>query len=163
MTHRFLAETASPLAGKLTYSGIDRGFAFHPHSSEDLADRVGTEGCTSLVADTLQLEVAVETCRALYVWGYLPKDTWAQASLELPSSRGGKVTVEVDDPPLEEAISVSIARVNWEVVFDASAGLVRVVRDPLRQEELIEIADGVHLGLSGTDLNSFWLEPEFIE
>lgn len=115
MAHKFLVKSANVLAGTLTYSESDRGFAFHPGGLDDLAERVGGEGRTSLVADTLQLEVAVETGRALYVWGYLPRESWGRTSMELPDSRIGGVIVELDDPPLEEAISVSIARSNWEV------------------------------------------------
>jgi ABC-type enterobactin transport system permease subunit len=73
------------------------------------------------------------------------------------------VTEELDDPPLEAGISVSIARSNWEVLFDESSGLVRVVRDRQIPEKLVEIANGVHLGLSGAMLNSFWRSPKFVE
>ncbi|KAA9375982.1 MULTISPECIES: hypothetical protein [Microbispora] len=105
----------------------------------------------------------MDTGFALYVWGYLPKESWRRADLKLPRSASGRVKVELDDPPLEEGISVSIARSDWEVLFDESSGLVRVVRDRQLPEELVEIADDVHLGLSGTMLNSFWLSPEFFE
>ncbi|GAA2788317.1 hypothetical protein [Saccharopolyspora taberi] len=162
MVHKFLVKPASSLAGTLTYSESDHGFAFRPENVEDLVERVGAEGRTSLVADTLQLEVAVGTGRALYVWGYLPKTSWNPANLKLPESKPAEVIVQIDDPPLEESISVSIARVNWDAFFDKRTGLVRVTRNHICSEELVEIAEGVHLGLSGTDLNSFWLKPEFI-
>ncbi|MFE9882715.1 hypothetical protein [Streptomyces sp. NPDC005784] len=163
MAHKFTAEAANPLAGTLRYSESDRGFNFQLRNFDELAGLVGERGSTSLVADTLQLEVAVDTGCALYVWGYLPKESWRRADLKLPSSVSGRVTVELDDPPLEEGISVSIARSNWEVLFDEGSGLVQVVRDRKILEELVEIADGVHLGLSGTRMNSFWLSPEFVK
>lgn len=163
MAHKFTAEAANPLAGTLRYSESDRGFSFQPRNFGDLVGLAGEGGRTSLVADTLQLEVAVDTGCALYVWGYLPKESWRRADLKLPSSASGRVTVELDEPPLEAGISVSIARSNWEVLFDESSGLVRVVRDRQLPEELVEIADGVYLGLNGTVLNSFWLSPEFVE
>ncbi|MET7713453.1 hypothetical protein [Streptomyces sp. NPDC005407] len=105
----------------------------------------------------------MDTGRTLYVWGYLPRESWRRAELKLPISASGRVTVELEDPPLEADISVSIARSNWHVLFDESAGLIRVVRDQQIPEQLVEVADGVHLGLSGTVLNSFWLSPEFVE
>ncbi|WP_330238536.1 hypothetical protein [Streptomyces sp. NBC_00525] len=163
MAHKFIVEAASPLAGTLRYSDADRGFSFQPQSFDDLARLEGSEGRTSLVADTLQLEVAVDSGRALYVWGYLPKESWQREELKLPTSAGGAVAVELDDPPLEEHISVSIARSDWDVLFDESSRLVRVVRDRRVPEKLVEIADGVHLGLNGTEFVSFWLCPEFVE
>lgn len=163
MAHTFRSEAANPLAGTLRYSESDRGFAFHLRNSDDLTGLVGDRGSTSLVADTLQLEVAVDTGCALYVWGYLPKESWRRAELKLPNSVSGRVTVELDDPPLEAGISVSIAPSNWEVLFDESSCLVRVVQNRQLPEKLVEIADGVHLGLSGTMLNSFWLSPKFVE
>ncbi|MEU5821085.1 hypothetical protein [Streptomyces sp. NPDC047803] len=163
MAHKFIVEAADPLAGTLRYSEADRGFSFQPRSLDDLARLEGGGGRTSLVADTLQLEVAVDSGRALYVWGYLPKESWQREELKLPTSVGGAVAVELDDPPLEEHISVSIARSDWDVLFDETSGLVRVVRDRRVPEELVEIADGVHLGLNGTEFISFWLAPEFVE
>ncbi|MDA3626671.1 hypothetical protein OU415_14590 [Saccharopolyspora sp. WRP15-2] len=123
----------------------------------------GESGRSSLVADTLQLEVAVDTGRALYAWGYLPSSSWKRAALQLPDSRPGEVIVQLDASPLEDAVSVSIARSKWDVLFDEQTGLVRVSRDQRSPEELIEIATGVHLGLVGADLNSFWLQPEFVQ
>lgn len=163
MAHKFSTEAANPLAGTLRYSESDRGFTFQPRSLDDLARLEGGGGRTSLVADTLQLEVAVDSGRALYVWGYLPTESWQRAELKLPISASGSVTVELDDPPLEAGISVAIARSNWHVLFDESSGLVRVVRDQRIPEKLVEIADDVRLGLNGTELISFWLSPEFVE
>ncbi|MFG2571652.1 hypothetical protein [Streptomyces sp. NPDC048481] len=108
------------------------------------------------------MEVAVDTGCALYVWGYLPKESWRREELELPVSVSGRVVVELDDSPLEAGISVSIARSDWKVLFDESSCLVRVVSDRQLPEKLVEIADGVHLGLNGAMLNSFWLSPEFV-
>lgn len=163
MAHKFRIEAATPLVGMLRYSESDRGFTFQPRNLGDLAVLEGGGGRTSLVADTLQLEVAVDSGRALYVWGYLPKESWKRTELKLPISMGGSVTVELDDPPLEAGISVSITRSNWHVLFDESSGLVRVVRDQQISEKLVEIADGVRLGLNGTELISFWLSPEFVD
>ncbi|WP_206308370.1 hypothetical protein [Streptomyces sp. A1277] len=162
MVHKFSVREANPLAGTLRYSESDRGFSFQPQSLDDLARLEGGGGRTSLVADTLQLEVAVDSGRALYVWGYLPKESWQREELKLPISASGAVTVELDDPPLEEHISVSIARSDWDVLFDENSGLVRVVRDRRVPEKLVEIADGIHLGLNGTEFISFWLSPEFV-
>ncbi|MEV5302942.1 hypothetical protein [Amycolatopsis methanolica] len=161
--HEFKVVTAKPLSGALRYSRADRAFAFRLRDRGELESLVGRGGVTSLVADTLQLEVAVETGRALFVWGYWPAESWRPERLELPDSVGGRVTVAVDGPPLEEGVSVAITGTGWETLFDQEAGLVRVVRDRQLVEKVVEIADGVHLGLSGAALNSFWLAPEITD
>jgi hypothetical protein len=163
MANRFVARLGIPLAGSLAYSVGDMSFSFRPKNAADLARRVGDEGLTSLVADSIQLEVAVATGEVLYVWGYLPRRSWRQASLQFPGATYGVVRVELEDPPLEEAVSVSIARTEWAAYFDESSGYVRLIRaDPGRVEILYQVAEGVFLGLSGDLLNSIWLKPQMV-
>ncbi|WP_435582480.1 hypothetical protein [Amycolatopsis thermoflava] len=160
---KFSVLPAAPLAGLLRYSRSDRAFGFQPRNPDDLAGRTGCGGRTSLVAGTLQLEVAVDTGEALYVWGYLPTESWRRAALSHPDAVGGRVKVELDGPALEAGVSETIAPSDWEVLFDQDSGLVRVVQNRWSAERVVEIADGVRLGLSGASLNSFWLAPEFTE
>lgn len=61
---KFSVLPAEPLAGLLRYSRSDRAFGFQPRNPDELAGRAGCGGRASLVAGTLQLEVAVDN-----VWG----------------------------------------------------------------------------------------------
>lgn len=163
MANRFVVRPGTPLAGSLAYSASDMSFSFRPESGPDLALRAGDGGLTSLVADSLQLEVAVATGEVLYAWGYLPLSSWQQVSLEFPGASSGVVMVELEEPPLEEAISVSIARTIWTANFDETSGFVRLVRaDSTGAEDLVEVADGVWLALDGDRLNSIWLKPRMV-
>ncbi len=164
MANRFFASPGDPLAGSLVYSARDKGFSFTPASLTDLSQRLGGDGRTSLVADTLQLETSVKTGEVLFAWGYLPEESWRDAPLLLPDASPASVTVELEHPPLEEAISVSIARTEWKAQANRAAGLLRVVRaDAEPRENLHEIAEGVFLGISETSLNSIWLRFQKIE
>ncbi|MFD0560396.1 hypothetical protein ACFQ3B_25555 [Stackebrandtia endophytica] len=83
--------------------------------------------------------------------------------MKLPDAKPGRVIAMVAGPPLEAGISVPIARGHWEAFFDESRGLVRVTRDHEVTESLVEIANGVHVGLNGASLSSFWLLPNFVK
>jgi hypothetical protein len=137
------------------------GFSFEVATLSDLADRLAGEGRTSLAIDSLQLEAGVGTGELLYAWGYCPTSAWTPLSLKPSPSKKGKVFVEVD-PPLEEAISVSISRsVVWSYGFDRESGWVCIFLSLSPLESLIEIAEGVLIGLIGENINSVWLRPDF--
>lgn len=158
---RFRVRAGRPLAGSLKYSQVDMGFSFEAADLPELAERLSGGGRTSVVIDSLQLEVGVDSGELLYVWGYCPGGAWAPLSLRPAPSTEGKIFVEAD-PSLEEAISVSISRsAVWDYGFDRESGWVCVFRSMSATEDLIEVAEGVLIGLIGEDINSVWLHPEF--
>jgi hypothetical protein len=156
----FQAASGAPLAGLLRYSRADMGFSFETASLPDLAARVGHQGVSSLVIDTLQLEVGVETGQVLYAWGYCPESSWLPAVLKPPTHSGARI-VAIVDPPLEEAVSVSISRSPWKIQVDRDSEWVLISPSEATAERVVEVADGILLGLAETKLNSIWLRPRF--
>lgn len=156
----FQSVSGTPLAGVLRYSRTDMGFSFEAASLPDLAMRAGSQGMSSLVIDTLQLEVGVETGQILYAWGYCPESSWLPAVLEPPVYSDARITVKVD-PPLEESISVSISRTPWKIQVDRDSEWVLISPSEATGERVVKIADGILLGLVEAKLNSIWLCPRF--
>ncbi|MBP2323573.1 hypothetical protein JOF56_003958 [Kibdelosporangium banguiense] len=159
---KFDVVSGHSLAGVLKYSRSDMGFFFEVSSRSELAARVGDRGRTSLVVDSLQLEVSVETGEVLYVWGYCPETAWSSGSVRPPGSAIGKVVAEVD-LPLEEAVSVSISKLPWSITYDRDSGWFRIFCADSQSEEVIEISPGILLGLSEAELSSIWLRPQFCD
>ncbi len=71
--------------GQSNYDFEDHAFSFqmNRNSEEYQSKNVHT---TSLVLDTLQLEVAVDSCLCLYIWGYFPMGKWRSSPLFPPGS-----------------------------------------------------------------------------
>jgi hypothetical protein len=159
---KFHIRPGLPLEGSLRYSKSDRDFSFEVASLPDLAGRSGEEGRASLVVDSLQLEIGVGTGELLFAWGYFPMESWKKMVLNPSPSIKGRVIAEVD-PPLEESISVSVSDSTWNAAFDQASGWICVSRSLSQRENLVEIAEGVHLGLIGESLNSIWLHPIFCD
>lgn len=65
---KFSIRDGSLLEGVLTYDNFEYGFTFSAQSAALLS----SEGVTSVLIGTLQLEVDVETRDAPFTWGYLP-------------------------------------------------------------------------------------------
>src|SRR5438067_1407980 len=81
-----------PLGGVLFYSKREYSFRFVPASPDQLTERVGERGVTSLSVGTLQIEVGIEHKRALYVWGLHPYTRWKPGILDpSPIMRTGGV------------------------------------------------------------------------
>ena len=93
--------------------------------------------------------------------GWMP-DHPLFSHIRILSSYRVVLAVEIDDPPLELGVSVPIIRSKYDVLFDERSGLVRVTRNELNVEHLVEIAQDVHLGFNGSEPTSFWLVPEFV-
>ena len=71
------------LEGQLIYNSEEYSFDFRPRSNQELSNRVGNEGTTSITIDTLQIEVDIESGLALYVFGYYPYKIWHLEKLPL--------------------------------------------------------------------------------
>jgi hypothetical protein len=157
---RFLITEDSALGGTLSYVKSEHSFTYDPARSSDLAARAGGSGVTSLVIDTLQIEVGVDTGRLLFVWGYHPMGGWLHADLSSPQSAPGQVIVEVDDE-LEMGISIPIPGHDWLTEYDPRRGLICVRRYQSAPSHYVTIADGVTVGLSENSINDLWLQPVF--
>ncbi|WP_411574095.1 hypothetical protein [Streptomyces fradiae] len=162
MKLRFRAAPGSALRGSLTYARSEHSFLYEADDPGDLACRAGSSGVTSLVVDTLQLEVGVETGQALYIWGYHPAGQWESTSLSLPEAAPGELLVTADEG-LEEAVSVPLPGGDWRTRFDPDQGIVHVARTSQADDVVrhVRIADGVIVGLAGDSVRDFWLRPVF--
>jgi hypothetical protein len=163
MTVSVRIEPGDPLTGHLLYRATEYSFAFTVSDSLEVRQRAGSEGVTSLVADSLQLEVGVETGQLLFAWGYLPEGSWLAAALRQPRLVPGVVKVE-DLDELESGVSLSISRgADWVVEFDRSLGWLRVSSSADVREVIVQIADGVAVGVLRGFIVEIWLRPEFVE
>jgi hypothetical protein len=71
------------------YVSRDHAFDFLPADTAIAAEREGTQGRASIVLDTLQVEVSVETGLCLWVSGYCPTTGWSSSAVEVPSIEPG--------------------------------------------------------------------------
>lgn len=58
---KFSIQDGSSIEGVLTYDESEYGFSFSAQNGEALSERLGSEGVTSLLIGTLQLEVDIES------------------------------------------------------------------------------------------------------
>ncbi len=151
-----------PLDGVLRYLDADYAFTFDAGSPEEVLERTGSNGITSLSVGTLQIEVGVETGVALFVWGLHPRATWQYRQLGAPAFVPGGVRVDAAET-LRRGVSVQIAAVaTWATWFDNETGWVRIAADPVSSsDQEVLVATGVVLGLSENQLDSLWLQPVF--
>lgn len=152
----------TPLAGKLLYRAGEYSFAYEVLDPEELERRVGSEGVTSLVVDTLRLEIGVETGELLFAWGYLPEKSWDGLELPHPILRPGMIRLE-ERNNLEPGISLSLSRNSkWRVEFDSRQGWLRIARHDFEDESAIQIADDVAIGVWRGSIAAIWLRPTFV-
>lgn len=157
----FSQHQAAPLTGELRYIKSDHSFLYKPEFSE-LNRRTGGGSRTSLVADTLQLEVSVDTGELLFVWGYWPLESCKETSIKFPKYRSGRVFVE-DDEGLEDSVSVPLPSDEWKTNFDPQSGVVRIFSPYLPSSTFTKIAHDVVIGLSTIGPGEFFLTPKFDE
>ena len=159
----FRTEIGSALNGRLTYSGSEQAFDFIPDGI--LAELVPSsqEGTTGLVLDSLQLETAVGDGRVLYTWGHLPRDSWQNAKLQLPTATDGVCIARPTDDELVPGVSERVSKSVWITQFDPTNRLLRVTSgtEPLRH--VTRIAVGIYVGVQDDQLSELWLQPELID
>jgi hypothetical protein len=154
-------DSAEPLRGRLKYAIAEHSFRFLPDNGTEADRRVGSEGTTSIVVGTLQLEISVEMQWLLYVWGYCPRATWVQTNLIVPSMKTGGIHLEADKP-LIPGVSLRADATERLITHDTRNGWVRVAAlggNP--GGTLTLIATGVAIGLTNGHLDSIWLHPTF--
>lgn len=152
----------SALDGVLHYIEAEYSFRFDAESPQDLFERVGDDGVTSLLIGTLQIEVAVESGAALFVWGLHPHLDWHPRSIGTPVAQIASLRLS-DLSVLQRGVSIRIARVGeWTTFYDEVTGWIQVSSDAVADadaDERFMIATGTVLGLRAGGLHSIWLHP----
>lgn len=151
-----------PLEGILRYAEEDHSFAFDVAAPDELRERSGDEGLTSLSIGTIQVEIGVATGLVLFAWGLHPRTSWALRAGREPTLTIGGARVEVSEP-LRRGVSLPLAAVGeWATTFDEETGWVRVAKKPdVASEKDLLVASGVALGITSGVLDSLWLQPIF--
>jgi hypothetical protein len=155
----FFVRDGAAVGGRLTYAVEDHGFRFEAGSREELAGRLGDRGVTSVVIDTLQLEVDIASGDVLFAWGYFPLGAAETGELAVPEAREGRVRV-VDEEPFEPGVSVGVPGERWRTSYDRTTGVVAVRLREAADAVFVRIADGVVLGVDGAELVAVWLGEE---
>ena len=162
MTLSFTVNPGDAIEGRLSYIRSEHSFMYQVADRSGLAVETGDQGVTSLVIDTLQLEVGVEHGRLLFAWGYHPMGGWSKAELTEPECASGQVSVRSEEPLLP-GVSVPVSGDAWVTQFDPASQLVRVSPAVGASDRCVRIAQGVALGLTGSRLTEVWLRPTFEE
>lgn len=160
MTLSFSIRTGRPVKGMLKYLVSEHSFLFEVGDRAALLGRIGQEGVTSLVLDTLQLEVSIATGELLFAWGFSPLQAWDLASLVLPSYEDGSVLVD-EKRVLKVGVSEPLPEGLWKFEYDATSGWMNARSGDDSSTRFIRIAHGVVLGVHDKALKSIWLHPVF--
>jgi hypothetical protein len=152
----------TPVAGRLLYVARDYAINFMPTSSEEVRRRRGEFGEFTLGVDTLQLVAGLETRQLISAWGVFPRPGWRPAHLELPSARGGAITVELPWEP-ETADYAIPGTGEWKRFFDQSTGWVMAGDSSDRPADYVEFVQGAALAIRDEQAVGIWLHPEFVE
>lgn len=161
MIIKALRQPSNSLPGELLYSRSEYGFRFQTADAKDLVTSEGSMGFASVSIDTLQIEVSVQTGRALYVWGYEPYTGWRNEKFNEPEAQPGMVILQPNEP-FEEGISLSIPAQHWGRRYDQSTGwFATSPGDRDNAEWHVEIAKGIVLGGSARGIQSIYLRPTF--
>lgn len=152
----------SPLDGRLVYRDSECSFDFIPQSSVALKQRSGPDGTTSVLLQTLQIELDVETGSLLYPWGYLPSVSWRTVDLDMSVTVTRSLIVK-DDEGFVAGVSVSVDReTDWIPCFDRGTGWFCMRQTgPTRNSEFFEFATSSVAELHEGRLVALWLHPEF--
>lgn len=151
----------TPLKGRLVYRSAEYSFDFDPEPRSEVVRRTGGEGVTSILIGTLQIEVAIKTGLALFVWGYhVHPSRWQRRSLPSISPQAGGIKVLLDEEPVA-GVSLPLAEVGqWNTTYDPDTRWVCVTSDYADYpDEYVEFADNTVAGIAEGRLLSLWLRP----
>ncbi|MFW6638504.1 hypothetical protein ACOALZ_00515 [Nocardiopsis algeriensis] len=160
MSYLLSVKEGSPLRGGLKYLTSEQSLFYEVRDRAELEERAGMEGVTSLVVDTLQLELSVESGELLFAWGYFPMPSWESASLAIPSFSTGRIFA-APNVKFMEGVSVRASSSDWRIEYDSRAGLLNVRSGSAADLKFVQIAEGVVLGVGSGKLLSIWLKPMF--
>ncbi len=150
------------LPGRVVYRAADYAFDFELQSDQELSNRVGRQGTTSLLIGTLQIEVSIETGLLLYVWGYCPITQWSRANVFPASRQSGGVKL-LSSNRLEVGISEKyIDLMQWPIAYDDASGWICLGKaDRPMEANWIEFATDTIAVVRSTVLHALWLHPDF--
>ncbi|MFE7837206.1 hypothetical protein ACFU53_14535 [Streptomyces sp. NPDC057474] len=157
---KFSIQEGSSLEGVLTYDDSEYGFSFSAQSAESLSERLGSEGVTSVLIGTLQLEVDIASRDVLFAWGYFPNVRGEVAELGTPRCSPGRVFIS-SDHSFQPGVSLAVPGKGWRVSYDPSSGWVAIRRMDTGDADFVQIASGIVLGIDTGNLASVWLHPVF--
>ncbi|MFD5229119.1 hypothetical protein ACFY9S_37290 [Streptomyces sp. NPDC012474] len=158
---KFSIQDGSSLEGVLTYDESEYGFSFSAQNGEALSERLGSEGVTSLLIGTLQLEVDIESREVLFAWGYFPNVRGFVSKLSPPRCKSGRVFIS-SEHSFVPGVSFEVPGDGWRVEYDPSTGWITIHLKNAADVELVRIASGTVLGIENGDLTSVWLNPVFV-
>lgn len=149
------------LEGVLRYIDSEHSFRFDVGSPAELTRCAGSNGTTSVAIGTLQLEVGVATQRLLFAWGLHPRSTWVTDRLDPPGALEGEVLI-YPGRPLLAGVTIMVAPVGaWRTRYDPENGWIRIEADGRIDDECLEIASSVVIGIKNDTLHSILLQPIF--
>ena len=152
-----VATDAPPVQGQPYYAAEDYALGFKI-TPEELQQCAGRGGRTSLLIGTVQLEVAIDNSRCLYVWRYSPMAGWIRSSLTAPQAPPGSLKVIVGDP-LERGISIGLEEmVPISTCFDPTSGWLCVGHQlPDSGASYVEFATQTVATIVDSRLHSLWV------
>lgn len=153
------------LCGDLVYRESEYSIDFTCSSSKQLEFKTGDQGCMSLTAGTLQLEVGVESREILYPWGFFPIMNIEARAIEVPISKGGSIIVDPEGFDLIEGVSWDIPGSNsWKIIREQDGGWIYIGPDKVLFDKgsYVEFASGAILGLKDGDISCIFIRPRFI-
>jgi hypothetical protein len=148
------------IEGDLFYVQDELSIDFRPDPDFNFTPVVGSRGNTSLLLDTLQIEVSAEYRTALFVWGYWPNINWTDGKVDPHIAEEGTLIFD-DFLDLEIGISQELSLDNWITQYDKTTGWIRVSEKKPINEDLVRIATNTLLGISEGVLSSIMLKPDF--
>jgi hypothetical protein len=153
----------TPLAGALEYVLAEHSFAFRPRDALQLSDRAGSDGRTSVLVGTVQIEVAVDSQSLLYAWGYCPRANWSRGALVVPTFVDAEVHISTDSPLIAGvSLRATTATEQMGILYDTDSGWICIGTTDCGSAEMVLIATGVGIGLADSSLASIWLRPAFV-
>lgn len=157
---KFFIHGGTRLDGTLAYDESEYGFSFSAQNRDSLGERLGSEGVTSALIGTLQLEVDIASREVLFAWGYFPNVRGVVAELSFPQFTPGRVCIS-SGYSFKPGVSFQVPGEGWGVSYDPSSGWVAIRSNESTNTEYAEIASGILLGVDNGDLVSVWLKPVF--
>lgn len=149
------------LQGRPRYVVEDCAFDFQATDEQEVNERKGGSGTTSLVIGTLQIEVSVDRSLCLYVWGYCPYMKWEVSSGSPPPSRPGALRV-VQNTDFVEGVSVGIEEmVPPSSHFNPESGWFCIGNlETPSGSQAVEFATDTLAAVKGGKIVSLWVKPE---
>src|SRR5215210_3973240 len=161
---RFQHHEGVSLAGQLVYREYEYSFDFKAAAQSELVRRSGGGGTTSLLIGTLQIEIAIDTRVALFVWGlHSHSDHWVRTRLPRVSPRPGYLHVLFDQEPLPGICQSLTESSQLRTTYDPDSGWIRIsLGDDETADVYVEFAEDTVAGLLNEKLISLWLRPAWL-